>query len=171
MDGQLGKLREKMPGDARTLVAPHRIIHLTPVDDAHEQFALASDGKLNQLLDFFCAGTVSRKSHDGAGVENDTLHSFRSRRRSSRRISGALESLPRQPRRLRINSGVSGWRMRRFSSSTKATCVPLRMEYLRRSFEGMTSWPLVVTVDTSFFMGTPRRKIPKVCHIEECKSR
>src|SRR5260370_8203793 len=59
------------------------------------------------------------------------------------------------PRRLRINSCVSGWRMRRFSSSTKATCVPFLIEYLRRSFEGMTNWPLVVTVETSVFMRTP----------------
>src|SRR5260370_41902237 len=63
------------------------------------------------------------------------------------------------PRRLRINSCVSGWRMRRFSSSTKATCVPFLIEYLRRSFEGMTSWPLVVTVETTVFMRTPRGRI------------
>src|SRR5712664_3208954 len=47
--------------------------------------------------------------------------------------------------------------MRRFSSSTKATCVPSLIEYLRRSFAGMTSWPLVVTVETSVFMRAPKR--------------
>src|SRR5712692_4240445 len=159
MDRQLGNLRENMPGESRALVPPDGIVHLAPIDDAHEEFALAIDGELNELLDFFGSGTVSRKRHDGAGVENDALHSFRSRRRSSRRISGALESLPRQPRRLRINSGVSGWRMRRFSSSTKTTCVPFLMEYLRRSFEGMTSWPFVVTVETSVFIRTPTGRI------------
>ena len=30
-----------------------------------------------------------------------------------------------------------------------------RMAYLRRSFAGMTSWPLVVTVEISVFMGSP----------------
>src|SRR5260370_33148534 len=63
------------------------------------------------------------------------------------------------PRRLRINSCVSGWRMRRFSSSTKATCVPFLMEYLRRSFEGMTSCPFVVTVEPSVYIRTPTRRI------------
>src|SRR5260370_35011790 len=49
--------------------------------------------------------------------------------------------------------------MRRFSSSTKATCVPFLMEYLRRSFEGMTSWPFVVTVETSVFIRTRAGRI------------
>src|SRR5713226_7139536 len=103
------------------------------------------------------------KGHHGAGVQNDTFHSSRSRLRSSCRIFMAEGSPLREPRRLRMNSGVSGWRTRRFSSSTKATCVPFRMAYLRRSLEGMTSWPLVVTVETSFFMeallGGSERKV------------
>ncbi len=74
MDRQLGHLREKLPGESRALVPPDGIVHLAPIDDAHEEFALAIDGELNELLDLFGAGTVSRKGHDGAGVENDTLH-------------------------------------------------------------------------------------------------
>ena len=75
MDRQLGNLREQLAGESRALVAPDRIVHLAPIDDAHEEFALASDGELNELLDLFGAGTVSRKGHEGAGVENDTFHS------------------------------------------------------------------------------------------------
>jgi len=74
MDRQMGYLRENLPGESRALVAPHRIVHLAPIDDAHEEFALAIDGELNELLDLFGAGTVSGKGHDGAGVENDTFH-------------------------------------------------------------------------------------------------
>ena len=36
MDRQLGQLREKMLGESGTLVAPYRIVHLAPIDDAHE---------------------------------------------------------------------------------------------------------------------------------------
>src|ERR1700682_697124 len=75
MDRQLGHLREKMPGNSRALVAPDRIVRLAPIDDAHEEFALAIDGELNELLDLFGAGTVSRKGHEGASVEDDTFHS------------------------------------------------------------------------------------------------
>jgi hypothetical protein len=75
MDRQLGNLRENMPGESRALVAPDRIVHLAPIDDAHEEFALPINGELNELLDRFGARTVSRKCHDGAGVEDDTLHS------------------------------------------------------------------------------------------------
>src|SRR5204863_6234275 len=121
----------------------------------HQQLALAFDAQANEVLNLFRAGTVFEESHQGAGVEDDAFHSARPRLRSWRRVSRALESLPREPRRLRINSGVSGWRMRRFSSSTNATCVPALMAYLRRSLEGMTSWPLVVTFETSVFMWTP----------------
>jgi hypothetical protein len=74
MDRELGKLLEKMAGESRALVAPHRIVRLAPIDDAHEKFALAVDGKLQELFDLFSAGTVHRKGHDGAGVENDALH-------------------------------------------------------------------------------------------------
>ena len=74
MDGQLGHLRKKMPGESRALVTPDRIVHLAPINDAHEEFALAIDGELNELLDLFSAGTVSRKGHEGASVENDTFH-------------------------------------------------------------------------------------------------
>ena len=44
MDRQLGNLRENMPGESRALVAPDRIVHLAPIDDAHEEFALAIEG-------------------------------------------------------------------------------------------------------------------------------
>src|SRR5258708_19277892 len=45
------------------------------------------------------------------------------------------------------------------------------MEYLRRSFEGMTNWPLVVTVETCVFIGAPGSGIQgKVYRQEECKS-
>src|SRR5713226_1781432 len=74
MDRQLGNLGENVPGESRALVAPDRIVHLAPIDDAHEEFALAIEGKLNELLDLFGAGTVRRKGHDGTGVENDTFH-------------------------------------------------------------------------------------------------
>jgi hypothetical protein len=46
MDRRLGNLRENMPGETRALVAPDRIVHLAPIDDAHEEIALAIDGKL-----------------------------------------------------------------------------------------------------------------------------
>jgi len=75
MDRQLGNLHEKMSGESRALVAPDGIVHLAPIDDAHEEFALAIDGKLKELLDLFGAGPVGRKGHDGAGVEHDTFHS------------------------------------------------------------------------------------------------
>ena len=75
MDRQLGNLREKMPGESRSLVAPDGIVHLAPIDDAHEELTLAIEGELNELFDFFGAGTVSRKSNDGAGVKNDAFHS------------------------------------------------------------------------------------------------
>src|SRR5580692_11132930 len=110
---------------------------------------------MDELLDLVRAGAVFEEGHDSACVENNLLHSSRSRLRSSRRIFSADGSVFREPRRLRTNSGVSGWRTRRFSSSRKATCVPSRMAYLRRSFAGMTSWSLVVTVETSVFMGSP----------------
>ena len=74
MDRQLGNLFENMLGDSRALVAPDRIVHLAPIDDAHEEFALAINGELNELLDLFGAGTVSRKGHEGAGVEHYTFH-------------------------------------------------------------------------------------------------
>jgi hypothetical protein len=76
MDRQLGNLRENMPGESRASVAPDRIVHLAPIDDAHEEFALAIDGELNELLDLFGTGPVSRKRHDGASVENDRFHSL-----------------------------------------------------------------------------------------------
>src|ERR1700688_5068473 len=110
---------------------------------------------MNEVFDFVRAGTVFEEGHDCAGVENNSLQRSRSRLRSSSRIFSADGSPFRDPRRLRTNSGVSGWRTRRFSSSTKATCVPSRMAYLRRSLAGMTSWPLVVTVESSVFMGDP----------------
>src|SRR5207249_7419964 len=68
-------LLENMPGESRALVAPDGIVHLAPIDDAHEEFALAIDSKLKELLDLFGARTVSRKGHDGAGVEHCTFHS------------------------------------------------------------------------------------------------
>src|SRR5467141_4097546 len=71
MNGQLGNLRENLPGESRALIAPDGIVQLAPIDDAHEEFALAINGKLNELLDLFGAGTVSGKGHDSAGVEND----------------------------------------------------------------------------------------------------
>ncbi len=76
MDRQLGNLRENMPGDSRALVAPDRIVHLAPIDDAHEEFALAIDGELNELFDLFGAGAVSRKGHEGASVEHYTFHNL-----------------------------------------------------------------------------------------------
>jgi hypothetical protein len=35
----------------------------------------------------------------------------------------------------------------RLASTTNATCVPSRMPYLRRRAEGITNWPLLVTVE------------------------
>ena len=75
MDRQLGNLFENLPGDSRALVAPDRTVHLAPIDDAHEEFALAVEGELNELLDLFGAGTVFEEGHEGAGIENDTPHS------------------------------------------------------------------------------------------------
>jgi len=75
MDRQLGNLREQLPGESRALVRANRIVHLAPIDDAHEEFALASDGELNELLDLFAPGRLAEKVMKGAGVENDTFHS------------------------------------------------------------------------------------------------
>ncbi len=75
MDWQLGKLRENVPCESRALVPPDRIVQLAPIDDGHKEFALAIDGELNELLDLVGAGTVSRKGHDGAGIEHYTFHS------------------------------------------------------------------------------------------------
>ncbi len=75
VDRQLGNLRENMVGESGALVAPDGIVHLAPIDDAHEEFALAVEGELNELLDLFGAGTVFEEGHEGAGIENDTPHS------------------------------------------------------------------------------------------------
>jgi hypothetical protein len=155
--GELGDVFEDFTGDSRALGSPCGIVDLTPIHNGHEQLAFPIDGQSDQVFDFFGAGAVFEKGDEGAGVEDNTFHSSRSRFRSSRRYLRADGSPRSEPRRLRINSGVSGWRTRRFSSSRKATWVPFLMEYLRRSLEGMTSWPLVVTVETSVFMGAPRR--------------
>ena len=74
MDRQLGNLREKIARESRTLVAPHGIVHLAPIDRAHEEFALAIESELDELLDLFGAGSVRRKRNDGAGIQNDALH-------------------------------------------------------------------------------------------------
>jgi len=44
MNRQLGNLRENVPGESRALIAPDGIVHLAPIDDAHEEFALAIEG-------------------------------------------------------------------------------------------------------------------------------
>jgi hypothetical protein len=44
VDRQLGNLRENMVGESGALVAPDGLVHLAPIDDAHEKFALAIDG-------------------------------------------------------------------------------------------------------------------------------
>src|SRR5208283_1633928 len=116
----------------------------------------AFDAQANQILDFAGPGPIFKERHKRASVEHDTLHSSRSRLRSSSRAFSADGSPLREPRRLRMNSGVRGCSTRRFSCSTKATWVPSLIEYLRRSLEGITSWPFVVTVETSVFMRTPR---------------
>src|SRR5258708_40248918 len=103
------------------------------------EVALAGGGASKESLDLDGTRASLKDGHYGAGVEHYSRHSCRSRRRSSRKTLEAEGSPLREPRRLRMNSGVSGWSTRRFFSSTKATCVPLRMAYLRRSFAGMTS--------------------------------
>ena len=58
MDRQLRDLHENLPGETRALVTPDGIVDLAPIDDAHEEFTLAVDGELDELLDLFGAGTV-----------------------------------------------------------------------------------------------------------------
>src|SRR6266571_2561446 len=133
---------QDFPRDAGPLGAPRGVNHFAPIQEGHQ----------------------------GAGVKHDTLHSSgrvmnsrrfrapqssRSRLRSSSRALRADGSPPSEPRRLRIKAAVRGCNTKRFSCSRKATWVPSLIEYLRRSFEGMTSWPFVVTVETSVFMRTP----------------
>jgi hypothetical protein len=77
LDRQFGHLSENVPGESGALVAPNGIVDLAPINDAHEEFALAIDGELKELLDLFGAGAVDRKGYDGAGVENDAFHGSR----------------------------------------------------------------------------------------------
>src|SRR6266849_5292459 len=171
IDGQLSDFGEDFARHAGTFGAPNGVVHFAPIDHAHEQLAFALGGAREEFLDVGGAGAILEKGHDSAGVENDSFHSSRSRLRSACRTFRADGSPLREPRRLRMNSGVRGWRTRRFSSSTKATCGPLRMAYLRRSLEGMTSWPLVVTVETSVFIRNPLgERIGKVYGCVESKS-
>ena len=108
LDGKLGDVGEDFERDAGPFGAPNGIVDFAPVDDADEEFALAINGKLNQFLDLFGAGAIFKEGHERAGVENDALHRSRSRLRSSRRCLRAEGSPLREPRRPRMNSGVSG---------------------------------------------------------------
>src|SRR6266581_5310820 len=172
---ELCNVFQDFPRDAGALGAPRGVIHFAPIHHGHQQLALAFDAQANQILDLVRAGTVFKEGHQGAGVKDDTFHSSgrvmnsrrfrapqssRSRLRSSSRALRADGSPLSEPRRLRINAAVRGCNTKRFSCSRKATWVPSLIEYLRRSFEGMTSWPFVVTVETSVFMRTPSPRIP-----------
>src|SRR5690348_834466 len=120
-DGELAQVFKDLAGDAGAMGAPGGIVHFAPINDGHRELTFACDAELDKVFDLVRAETVFEKGHDGAGVENDPLHSLRSRLRSARRIFRAERSPFREPRRLLTNSGVRGWRTRRFSSSTKAT--------------------------------------------------
>src|SRR5579871_215905 len=167
-NGQLSNFCQDVVCVSGAFVPPNRVENLAPVHHAEQQLAFLPDGKLDHFLDSRGPRTVMKKRQQSARIENDSFHSLRSRRRSSSRISSAPDSLPRQPRSELTNSGVSGCRMMRFSSSRKATWVPSRIEYFRRSFDGITSCPFVVTVETSVFIHFLRSQtlLPK-CTAEE----
>src|SRR5271169_1988550 len=156
---QLCDIIENLPRDPGSLHTPRGVVHFAPIHHGHEQLALAFDAQTKQILDFIGPRPIFKEGHQRAGIEDGALHNLRSRLRSSSRAFRADGSPLREPRRLRMNSGVRGCSTRRFSCSTKATWVPSLIEDLRRSLEGMTSWPFVVTVETSVFMQTPRRGI------------
>src|SRR5712692_1964514 len=188
--GELCDVFQDFPRDAGALSAPRGVNHFAPVHHGHEQLTFAFDAEPNQILDLVGAGTVFEEGHQRAGVKHDTLHSSgrfmnsrrfrapqssRSRLRSSSRALRADGSPLSEPRRLRINAAVRGCNTKRFSCSRKATWVPSLIEYLRRSFEGMTSWPLVVTVETSVFMRAPwsttRDKYNEETVVSQCEMR
>src|SRR6516164_1918890 len=149
---QLCDIIENLPRDAGSLRTPRGVVHFAPIHHGHEQLALAFDAQADQILDFIGPRPVFKESHQRAGIEDGALHNLRSRLRSATRALSADGPPLREPRRLRMNSGVRGCSTRRFSCSTKATWVPSLIEYLRQNLKGMTSWPFVVTVETSVFM-------------------
>src|SRR5258706_4752369 len=121
-------------GHAGAFGAPDGVVDFAPIYDAHQQVAFAVGGASKEILDLDGARAILKEGHYGAGVEHYSLYSCRSRRRSSRKTLEAEGSPLREPRRLRMNSGVSGWSTRRVFSSTKATCGPFRIGYFRRSY-------------------------------------
>src|SRR5271165_1500948 len=153
---QLCNIIENLLRDPGPLRTPGGVVHFAPIHHGHKQLALAFDAQTNQILDFIRPRSIFKESHQRAGIEDGALHNLRSRLRSFIRAFSADGSPLREPRRLRMNSGVRGCSTRRFSCSTKATWVPSLIEYLRRSLEGITSWPFVVTVETSVFVRNPR---------------
>src|SRR5208283_538488 len=156
---QLCDITENLPRDPGSLRTPQGVVHFAPIHHGHKQLALAVDAQTNQILDFIRPRSIFKEGHQRAGIEDRALHNLRSRLRSSSRAFSADGSPLREPRRLRMNAAVRGCSTRRFSCSTKATWVPSLIEYLRRSLEGMTSWPFVVTVEISVFIQTPRHGI------------
>src|SRR5271169_329125 len=153
----MGNFRRDLPCCILSTRTPSGVVDLAPIYNAHEKLGLAGYALRKHFFNLFSARTVLEKGNEGARVKHDSLHSWRSWRRPSFRNLRADGSPLREPRRLRIYSRVSGCKMSRVSSSIIATRVPLRIPYFRRSFEGITNWPLVVTVETTLFMGAPIR--------------
>ena len=75
-DGELCNVFDDFAGDAGAMGAPSGIVHFAPVDDGHEQLTFACYAEMDEVLNFVRAGTVFEEGHDGAGVENDSLHGF-----------------------------------------------------------------------------------------------
>src|SRR5258708_25427517 len=138
-DGQLGDFGEDFMGHAGAFGAADGVVDFAPIYDAHQQVAFAVGGASKEILDLDGTRAILKEGHYGAGVEHYSLHSCRSRRRSSRKTLEAEGSPLREPRRLRMNYGENGWSTTRVFSSTAATCMPSLLSSLRRSFSGLTT--------------------------------
>jgi len=62
-DGELGDVVENFAGDAGSFGAPDGVVNLAPVEDGHEELALAGDCEMNEFFDFIGAGAVLEEGH------------------------------------------------------------------------------------------------------------
>ena len=73
-DGKLSDLDEHLVGEPRALITPNGIVDFAPVDDAHEEFALAVEGEAEKFVDFGGARPVVKECQESTGVKNYTFH-------------------------------------------------------------------------------------------------
>jgi len=83
LDGQLSDLTEFAAGHLFSARAPDRVVHLTPIDDRHQQGAFRFRSFAEQILDRSSADAILEECHQSAGVKDVGFHRTGSLLRSS----------------------------------------------------------------------------------------